>query len=48
MDFALTTEQGLLVDAVRAFVTRELAPHEEAVERDGPVAADARRQRWRL
>ena len=37
MDFALSDEQTLLVDAVRAFVTRELAPHEEAVERGGEV-----------
>ncbi|MFQ5958613.1 MAG: acyl-CoA dehydrogenase family protein [Alphaproteobacteria bacterium] len=43
MDFALTTEQRLLVDAVRAFVERELVPHEDAVERSGevPAALDA-------
>ena len=28
----------MLVDAVRAFVERELAPHEDAVERDGEVS----------
>ncbi len=37
MDFALSTEQRLLVDAVRAFVERELMPHEDAVERSGEV-----------
>ncbi|MEE8532637.1 MAG: acyl-CoA dehydrogenase family protein, partial [Alphaproteobacteria bacterium] len=37
MDFALSTEQRLLVDAVRAFVERELMPHEGAVERSGEV-----------
>ena len=37
MDFALTSEQEMLVDAVRAFVERELMPHEDAVERSGDV-----------
>ena len=37
MDFALTTEQQLVVDTVRAFVERELYPHEQAVERTGEV-----------
>ena len=37
MDFGLTTEQRLLVEAVRAFVDRELVPHEDEVERSGEV-----------
>ena len=37
MDFALTTEQQLVVDTVRAFVERELYPHEQEVERSGVV-----------
>ncbi len=37
MDFALTTEQQLVVDTVRSFVERELYPHEQAVERAGEV-----------
>ena len=40
MDFALTTEQQLVVDTVRAFVEREIYPHEEAVERSGEVPAE--------
>ena len=32
MDFALTTEQRLLVDSIRAFVERELHPHEDEVD----------------
>ncbi len=43
MDFSLTMEQNLLVDAMRSFVERELAPHEETVERggEGPAGLDA-------
>ena len=37
MDFALTTEQQMVVDTVRDFVERELYPHEEEVERTGRV-----------
>ncbi|MFQ6017847.1 MAG: acyl-CoA dehydrogenase family protein [Kiloniellaceae bacterium] len=33
MDFALTTEQQLLVDSLRGFVEKELYPHEREVER---------------
>ncbi len=33
MDFTLTEEQRLIVDTVRAFVEKELYPHEEEVER---------------
>ena len=40
MDFALTTEQQLVVDTVRAFVERELYPHEQAVERTGEVPSE--------
>ncbi|WP_433868971.1 acyl-CoA dehydrogenase family protein [Saccharopolyspora sp. CA-218241] len=33
MDFELTGEQRMIVDTVRRFVTTELAPHEDEVER---------------
>ena len=35
MDFALTDEQRSIVEVTRAFVERELHPHEEEVERTG-------------
>jgi len=35
MDFGLTDEQRSIVDVTRAFVERELYPHEEEVERTG-------------
>ena len=37
MDFALTTEQVMLVDSLRAFVEQELYPYEEEVERSGEL-----------
>ena len=37
MDFGLDDEQRAIVDTVRTFVTRELYPHEEEVERLGDV-----------
>jgi acyl-CoA dehydrogenase len=37
MDFALDAEQQAIVDTVRAFVERELYPHEDEVERLGDV-----------
>ena len=37
MDFSLSDEQRLLVDTVRAFVERELAPHEAEVEKTNQV-----------
>jgi acyl-CoA dehydrogenase len=37
MDFALSDEQRMLVDTVRAFVQKELMPHEEEVERTDEV-----------
>ncbi len=40
MDFSLSSEQQLVVDTARAFVARELMPHEEEVERTGAVPAD--------
>ena len=33
MDFTLSEEQRLIVDTVRAFVEKELYPHEDEVER---------------
>ena len=40
MDFNLSTEQQLIVDSVRAFVERELYPHELEVERSDRVAPE--------
>jgi acyl-CoA dehydrogenase len=40
MDFGLDDEQRAIVDTVRTFVTRELYPHEEEVERLGDVPAE--------
>ena len=37
MDFAYSDEQRMLVDTVRAFVAKELMPHEAEVERDDQV-----------
>ena len=39
MDFALTDEQRLVVDTVRAFVETEIYPHEDEVDRLGQVPA---------
>ena len=33
MEFGLTPEQQMLVESLRAFVERELIPHEDLVER---------------
>ncbi len=48
MDFALTDEQRSIVEVTRAFVERELFPHEEQVERTGvlppELAAEIRRK----
>ena len=40
MDFTLSEEQRLIVDTVRAFVEKELYPHEEEVERLDEVPAE--------
>jgi acyl-CoA dehydrogenase len=40
MDFELDDEQKAIVDTVRAFVTRELYPHEAEVDRLNDVPAD--------
>ena len=37
MDLALSTEHSLLVDALRAFVAKEIFPHEAEVDRTGEV-----------
>ena len=48
MDFTLTDEQRGIVEVTRAFVERELLPHEEEVERTGvlrpELAAEIRRK----
>ncbi len=40
MNFMLSTEQEMLVDAVRSFVEHELQPHEAAVDRADAVAPE--------
>ena len=40
MDYALTEEQQMLVDSVRAFREQELEPHEAEVDRTGEVPAE--------
>ena len=40
MDFALSDEQRMLVDTVRAFVEKELMPHEAEVERTDRVSPE--------
>ena len=40
MDFGLDDEQRAMVDTVRTFVTRELYPHEDEVDRCGDVAPE--------
>ncbi len=40
MDFALSTEQQMLVDSVRSFVKAELDPHEDEIERTDEVRPD--------
>jgi acyl-CoA dehydrogenase len=44
MNFGLTTEQQLLVEAVRGFVETELMPYEEEVERTDQVRPELIRQ----
>ena len=44
MDFALTQEQEMIVEAARAFVETELMPHEDEVERTGEVRPELVRQ----
>ncbi|MDD0977680.1 acyl-CoA dehydrogenase family protein [Pseudomonas fontis] len=40
MNFQLTQEQEMLVDAVRSFVSKELLPHEEEVDRADAVSPE--------
>ena len=40
MDFGLSEEQAMIVATTRAFVERELYPHEAAVERSGHLGMD--------
>ena len=37
MDLALSVEQRAVVETTRAFVRRELVPHEDEVERSGSL-----------
>lgn len=40
MDFALSTEQQLLIRSARAFVERDLRPHEDQIEKSGAMSPD--------
>jgi acyl-CoA dehydrogenase len=44
MDFGLSEEQQMIVDATRAFVEKELYPHEQAVERSGHLPLELIRE----
>ena len=44
MDFGLSPEQQMIVDATRAFVEAELYPHEAEVERTGVLRPDLREE----
>jgi acyl-CoA dehydrogenase len=44
MDFGLTDEQQMIIDATRAFVENELYPHEAEVERTGILRPELRRE----
>jgi acyl-CoA dehydrogenase len=44
MDFGLTEEQRLIVDTTRAFVEKELFPHEAEIERTGVLDMDVVRE----
>ena len=44
MDFALSTEQQMVVDTVRRFVEHELYPHEAEIERKGAVPRELGRE----
>lgn len=44
MDFELSEEQQMIVDATRAFVEKELYPHEQAVERSGHLPLELIRE----
>ena len=44
MDFGLNEEQQMIVDATRAFVEKELYPHENAVERTGHLPLELIRE----
>ena len=51
MDFQLTQEQEMLVEAVKAFVEKELLPYEEEVDRadavsPGSAGYSSRRRTW--
>jgi alkylation response protein AidB-like acyl-CoA dehydrogenase len=45
MNFALSDEQQMIVDTVRAFVENELYPHEREVEQSGHLDMDLVRDR---
>lgn len=44
MNFALTEEQQMVIRTTRAFVTSELYPHEQAIERSGVLDMDLVRE----
>ena len=44
MDLELTEEQRMLANSARAFVSEELLPHENEVEKQGEVAPELGQQ----
>jgi acyl-CoA dehydrogenase len=44
MDFSLTDEQQLVIQSTRAFVERELFPHEQEIEETGVLRGDLQRE----
>jgi acyl-CoA dehydrogenase len=44
MDFTLTDEQQLIIKTTRAFVARELYPHENEIERSGVLRPELQRE----
>ena len=48
MDLELTEEQRMLANSARAFVSEELLPHENEVEKQGEVAPELGQQITRI
>lgn len=44
MDFALSDEQKMIIELVRTFVTNEIMPYEDEVERTGQVSSELAKQ----
>ena len=44
MDFSISDEQQMIIELVRSFVTNEIMPHEDEVERSGQVSPELAQQ----